>query len=208
LRECDPAAPETSVSILLIISASLYLLCLFYKPSTANRIFNTSSPGFKFADWELKGVPLRLEFGPKDDAASVVSYARRDTGSKGTIPIVELATVVPAMLETIQQDMYDKADASFKSHRLVLTDWTEVVPALDARNVVLIPFCEEAACEERIKEMTKSDEQQEPGPDGQKQPSMGMKSLCIPFEQVRTCDPENQCNTTGQDKLLTLACPN
>ncbi|KAJ9301699.1 hypothetical protein DTO217A2_7536 [Paecilomyces variotii] len=140
------------------------------------------SPGYKFADWELKGVPLRLEFGPKDAAQSVVSYARRDTGAKGTIPIADLATQVPELLETIQKDMYNKADESFKSHRLVLREWEKVVPALDSRNVVLIPFCEEPSCEERIKDLTKSEEQ-EPGPDGQKQPTMGMKSLCIPFEQ-------------------------
>ncbi|KAJ9349774.1 hypothetical protein C8Q69DRAFT_108210 [Paecilomyces variotii] len=140
------------------------------------------SPGYKFADWELKGVPLRLEFGPKDAAQSVVSYARRDTGAKGTIPIADLATQVPELLETIQKDMYNKADESFKSHRLVLREWEKVVPALDSRNVVLIPFCEEPSCEERIKDLTKSDEQ-EPGPDGQKQPTMGMKSLCIPFDQ-------------------------
>ncbi|KAJ9395209.1 hypothetical protein DTO282F9_7867 [Paecilomyces variotii] len=140
------------------------------------------SPGYKFADWELKGVPLRLEFGPKDAAQSVVSYARRDTGAKGTIPIADLATQVPELLETIQKDMYNKADESFKSHRLVLREWEKVVPALDSRNIVLIPFCEEPSCEERIKDLTKSEEQ-EPGPDGQKQPTMGMKSLCIPFEQ-------------------------
>jgi prolyl-tRNA synthetase len=52
---------------------------------------------------------------------------------------------------------------------------------------VIIPFCEEIACEERIKEMTKVEEREE-GPDGQKLPSMGMKSLCIPFEQVRCLD--------------------
>lgn len=137
----------------------------------------------------MKGIPCRLEFGPKDAAASVVSYARRDTGSKGTIPIAELGTQVPTLLKSIQEDMYNKADGSFKSRRLVLTDWTRVVPALDARNVVLIPFCEDPACEDRIKEITKSDDHQELGPDGQKLPSMGMKSLCIPFEQVRRQSP-------------------
>ncbi|GAD98714.1 predicted protein [Paecilomyces variotii No. 5] len=140
------------------------------------------SPGYKFADWELKGVPLRLEFGPKDAAQAVVSYARRDTGAKGTIPIANLATEVPEILEIIQKDMYNRADESFKSHRLVLREWEKVVPALDSRNVVLIPFCEEPSCEERIKELTKGQEQ-EPGPDGLKQPTMGMKSLCIPFDQ-------------------------
>lgn len=185
----------------------LPLLSFNFETSAANRIVNTSTPGFKFADWEMKGIPLRLEFGPKDAAASVVTYARRDTGSKGTIPIAELTTQVPALLETIQQDMYNKADASFKSHRLILRDWAQVVPALDSRNVVLIPFCEEPACEERIKELTKSDENQELGPDGLRQPSMGMKSLCIPFEQVRACGPKDQCITACGDKLLTLECP-
>lgn len=152
----------------------------------ANLFSYSSTPGYKFADWELKGVPLRLEFGPKDAANSVVSFARRDNGAKGTIPIDELATQVPALLETIQADLYAKADESFRTHRLQLTEWEKVIPALDDRNVVVIPFCEAIKCEERIKDMTKSEEK-ESGPDGQKVPSMGMKSLCIPFEQV--CHP-------------------
>lgn len=140
------------------------------------------TPAWKFNDWELKGVPLRLEFGPKDAAKGVVSYARRDTGEKGTIALTDLATKVPELLETIQKTMYDKADAAYKEHRLVLTDWTKVLPALDAKNVVIIPFCLDGKCEDRLKELTKSEEIQV-GPDGLKAPSMGMKSLCIPFEQ-------------------------
>ncbi|KAK3937597.1 hypothetical protein QBC46DRAFT_392417 [Diplogelasinospora grovesii] len=157
------------------------------------------TPGYKFADWEMKGVPLRLEFGPKDAAASVVTYSRRDTGFKGTIPIAELATQVPALLEEIQKNLYEKADASFRSHRVQLTDWSRVVPALNDRNVVLIPFCEEPKCEDRIKEITKSDEVHELGPDGQKLPSMGMKSLCIPFEQPEAI-------VKGETKCLNPEC--
>ncbi|KAI3337322.1 proline-tRNA ligase-like protein [Xylariaceae sp. AK1471] len=150
------------------------------------------TPGFKFAEWELKGVPLRIEFGPKDAAKDVVSYARRDTGEKGTIPVPELATKVPELLEEIQKALYDKADAAFSSHRLVLTDWSKVVPALDSKNVVLIPFCEEPACEEKIKETTKSEEPKE-GAQNEKQPSMGMKSLCIPFDQPEGLTKETKC---------------
>jgi prolyl-tRNA synthetase len=113
-----------------------------------------------------------------------VSYARRDTGAKGTIPLAEVATQVPALLETIQKDLYNKADEAFKAHRLILTEWDKVVPALNGKNVVIIPFCEEPSCEEKIKKMTKSDDHQELGPDGKLVPSMGMKSLCIPFDQV------------------------
>jgi prolyl-tRNA synthetase len=142
------------------------------------------TPAWKFNDWELKGVPLRLEFGPKDAAKEVVSYARRDTGEKGTIPIAELTTKVPEMLETIQQDMYNKAEAAYREHRLKITNWDEVVPALDAKNVVIIPHCLVPACEDKIKELTTGRTDESPDtPEGQKAPSMGMKSLCIPFEQ-------------------------
>ncbi|KAJ2990866.1 hypothetical protein NUW58_g2748 [Xylaria curta] len=139
-----------------------------------------------------RGVPLRIEFGPKDAANNVVSYARRDSGEKGTIPVADIAIKVPELLETIQKSLYDKADAAFSSHRLVLTDWSKVVPALDSKNVVLIPFCEAPACEERIKEITKSEEPKE-GAQNEKQPTMGMKSLCIPFEQPEGLTPETKC---------------
>jgi prolyl-tRNA synthetase len=158
------------------------------------------TPAWKFNDWELKGVPLRLEFGPKDAAKEVVSFARRDTGEKGTIPIAELATKVPELLETIQQDMYNKADAAFKEHRVLVTEWDKVIPALDAKNVVIIPHCLVPECEEKIKALTtnKADENLDI-PEGQRPPSMGMKSLCIPFEQ-----PEGLVK--GETKCLNPEC--
>lgn len=130
----------------------------------------------------MRGVPLRLEFGLRDAAAGVVVTSRRDNGEKGTIPVGELATGVPALLKKIQDDMYTKAAATFESRRLKLTEWDRVVPALDSRNVVIIPFCEEIKCEDRIKELTKSEDQEDEN--GRKMPGMGMKSLCIPFAQV------------------------
>ncbi|KAK0391343.1 hypothetical protein NLU13_0844 [Sarocladium strictum] len=141
------------------------------------------TPAWKFNDWELKGTPLRLEFGPKDAEKEVVSFARRDTGEKGTIPIAELDTKVPELLETIQNDMYTKAEKSFREHRLQITKWEEVMPALDAKNVLLIPFCGDGKCEDRMKELTTRVDDQPDVPESQKPPTMGMKSLCIPFEQ-------------------------
>ena len=159
------------------------------------------TPAWKFNDWELKGVPLRLEFGPKDAAKDVVSYARRDTGEKGTIPIAELTSQVPVLLETIQQDMYNKAAAAYSAHRIKVESWDAVVPALDAKNVVIIPHCLEPACEDKIKELTtgRADEPADT-PEGQKAPSMGMKSLCIPFEQ-----PEGGL-VPGETKCLNPEC--
>ncbi|RDW80730.1 putative proline-tRNA ligase [Coleophoma crateriformis] len=156
------------------------------------------TPAWKFNDWELRGVPLRLEYGPKDAAENVVSYARRDTGEKGTLPIADLSTSVPALLETIQKDLYTKAEASFRAHRLNITKWEDVVPALDSRNVVLIPHCLAEKCEDKIKDLTKSEEIDE-GPGHEKVPSMGMKSLCIPFEQ-----PEGIVK--GETKCLNPEC--
>ncbi|KAF6805123.1 prolyl-trna synthetase, partial [Colletotrichum sojae] len=159
------------------------------------------TPAWKFNDWELRGVPLRLEFGPKDAEKQQVSYARRDTGEKGSIPLAELAAKVPELLETIQSDMYNKAEKSFREHRLVLNDWEKVTPALDAKNVVLIPHCLGGKCEDRIKELTTSEPPENATlPEGKKQPTMGMKSLCIPFEQP------TEGLVAGETKCLNPEC--
>lgn len=158
------------------------------------------TPAWKFNDHELKGVPLRLEYGPKDAAKSVVSFARRDTGEKGTIAIANLATEVSKLLEIIQSDMYNKADSAFRSHRKVIKKWDEVIHALDAKNVVLIPHCLAEKCEDKIKDLTTGrDASADEGPANQKAPSMGMKSLCIPFEQ-----PEGILK--GETKCLNPEC--
>ncbi|KAJ3532352.1 hypothetical protein NM208_g8479 [Fusarium decemcellulare] len=148
------------------------------------------TPAWKFNDWELKGIPLRLEFGPKDAKNGVVSYTQRHNNEKGTIPISEIATAVPELLEQIQAGMYKRADAAFKEHRRVVTEWEDVMPALDSKDLVLIPFCLDGKCEDRIKQLTtKGDDE----PSEQGAASMGMKSLCIPFEQPRPLDDGAKC---------------
>lgn len=145
----------------------------------------------------MRGVPLRLEFGMRDAAAGVVVTSRRDNGEKGTIPVGELATQVPALLEKIQEDMFTKASGVYESRRLKLTEWERVVPALDSRNVVIIPFCGEIKCEDRIKELTRSEPEEDEN--GRKMPGMGMKSLCTPFEQ-----PDGL--VAGETKCLNPEC--
>lgn len=124
----------------------------------------------------------------------MISFARRDTGEKGTIPIAEMTTKIPELLETIQKDMYNKADAAYKAHRVQVTEWEKVVPALDDKNVVLIPFCLQPDCEEKIKATTKSTDE-----NGNER--MGMKSLCIPFEQ-----PSGEGLVKGETKCLNPTC--
>ena len=151
------------------------------------------SPGFKFNDWELKGVPLRLEFGPNESKGHYVATARRDTPKgegKDKIAISELNTEVPKLLDTIQKDMYDRANEKYKSHLKKLTVWDDFVPALNEKNVCLIPSCLTEECEDQIKKSTarKAEEQATVAQD-ERAPSMGAKSLCIPFDQPDGIEP-------------------
>ena len=104
----------------------------------------TYSPGYKFNDWELKGVPIRLEFGPKDIEKKEVVTVRRDTGIKESIKLEGVTVTIKKMLETMHNDMYNKAKKSFDDHVLLLTNWDDVVPALDSKNIVLLPHCKHA----------------------------------------------------------------
>jgi len=70
---------------------------------------DTQKPGFKFAEWELKGVPVRLAVGPRDLENGTVEVARRDTKQKQVIKLSEVATAVPALLDEIQQNIYQRA---------------------------------------------------------------------------------------------------
>ena len=134
------------------------------------------SPGWKFNDWEMRGVPLRLEFGPKDAAAHCVTTSRRDiegNDGKGTIQITELAPGVKALLESIQNDLYSRADKVYKAHTKTITSWDDFVPALNDKNVCLIPHCLTEKCEDEIKDMsarTDSDEVVD-----EKAPAMGVR---------------------------------
>lgn len=147
------------------------------------------SPGEKFNEWELKGVPIRLEFGPGESEGHFVTTARRDQRTddgkavKGKIAITELRDEVLKLLDDIQDSLYKKADTDFKSHVKTLTNWDDFVPALNAKNVVLIPHCLTEECEDEIKELSARKDEDDDSPADEKAPSMGAKSLCIPFEQ-------------------------
>ncbi|TFK19812.1 proline-tRNA ligase [Coprinopsis marcescibilis] len=140
------------------------------------------TPGYKFNDWEQKGVPLRLEIGPNDLAKNQTLTVRRDTGVKNPLSLDTIESTIPELLATIQSDLFTKAQATYASRVKQVTEWAEVVPALDAKNVVVIPWCEREQCEDEIKERSArgaaGDEKED-----ERAPSAGAKSLCIPFEQ-------------------------
>jgi len=163
------------------------------------------SPGWKFNEWEMRGVPLRLEFGPGESEGHFVTTSRRDIEdkkeAKGTIPITQINTEVPALLGKIQKDLYDRADEKFRTHRKQITLWDDFVPALNSKNVLLIPHCLTEKCEDQIKELSARKEVGDDTPEDAKAPSMGAKSLCIPFEQ-----PEGIVK--GETKCVNPKCEN
>lgn len=145
------------------------------------------SPGWKFNDWELRGLPLRLEFGPGESKGGFVTASRRDLPvkeSKSQIPIDTLTTAVPELLDAIHNDLYKRADEQFRAHRRQLTNWDEFVPLLNEKNVLLIPHCLTEECEDQIKDLSaRKAEEDSDVPQDARAPSMGAKSLCIPFDQ-------------------------
>uniref|UniRef100_A0A4W6G2J9 Bifunctional glutamate/proline--tRNA ligase n=1 Tax=Lates calcarifer TaxID=8187 RepID=A0A4W6G2J9_LATCA len=146
------------------------------------------SPGWKFNHWELKGVPIRLEVGPKDMQQRQCIAVRRDTGAKVTVPEAEVQTRLASMLEDIQNNLFKKASDDLNSHMVAADTMEQFQKELDQGKIVQIPFCGEINCEDGIKKTTAKDQDLEPGA-----PSMGAKSLCIPFSPLKTLQPGQAC---------------
>ena len=102
-----------------------------------------------------QGVPIRLELGPKDIEKAQTVAVRRDTGAKATLALNGVATQVADLLEAIQNDMYNKAKATFTERLIPVTKWEDVVPTLDDKCVVVLPWCEGGDCEDDIKARSK-----------------------------------------------------
>ena len=112
-----------------------------------------------------------------------MTTSRRDQEGKGTVLITELTSAIPKLLEQIQSDMFDKAAAEYKEHRVQISKWEDFVPALNKKNVCIIPHCLGSACEDTIKDKSKRIAQTDDSPEDSRAPSMGAKSLCIPDAQ-------------------------
>lgn len=147
------------------------------------------SPGWKFNHWELKGVPIRVELGPKDMKNNQLVAVRRDTGEKVTIKRASAIEDLQKMLSDIQSSLFNRANEDLKQHLVTLKDWSQFGPNLDKKNIIMAPFCGKTDCEDRIKaDSTRQDADAEPGA-----PSMGAKSLCIPEEQPAKITPQDKC---------------
>ncbi|XP_067942560.1 bifunctional glutamate/proline--tRNA ligase-like [Watersipora subatra] len=136
------------------------------------------SPGWKFNHWELKGVPIRIELGPRDIKQGTFVIARRDTGDRVDFQRSEVVQKCEEMLDIIQKNLYNKAKADLDSHIVKADKWEELCAGLDNKCLLLSPFCGEISCEDAIKKDSAREIVVEEGA-----PAMGAKGLCIPFEQ-------------------------
>ncbi|XP_023778638.1 bifunctional glutamate/proline--tRNA ligase isoform X7 [Cyanistes caeruleus] len=135
------------------------------------------SPGWKFNHWELKNVTIAIETG-----------LEKDTGQKLTLSEHEAEEKLKQILEEIHANLYSRASEDLKSHMVVASNMEDFQKELDSGKIVQIPFCGEIECEDWIKKTTARDQDLEPGA-----PSMGAKSLCIPFQPLRELQPGARC---------------
>jgi prolyl-tRNA synthetase len=135
------------------------------------------NPGYKFNEWELKGIPLRIEIGPKDLEKESITLVRRDTGEKTSVKIKDLEKEIPKHLERMQNSLYDKAKKFLDSSIQKVKTWEEFEAAANNKKFILAPFCGEEKCEALIKEK-----------------SGGVGSRCIPFKQEKIANKCVQCN--------------
>lgn len=125
-------------------------------------------PGWKFNEWESKGVPVRIEIGPRDLQSNQAVLARRDTGEKTTVPQDELPGAVEQLLDDIQKSLFKRALEFRERYTFVVDDYQEFKEKIeDPSGFFLIHWCGDRACEDRLQEETKA------------------TIRCIPFEREK-----------------------
>ena len=117
---------------------------------------DTLRPGFKFAEWELKGVPVRLAMGPRDLEGGTVEVHRRDTMEKETVPMDSLVGTIDSLLDDIQKNIYAKALAFRDSNVEKCDSWDEFKEKIGTGKFLLCHWDGTAETEQKIKDETKA----------------------------------------------------
>ena len=155
------------------------------------------TPGFKFNDCDLKGIPIHIEIGPRDVENGTIVAVRRDDGKKVVVKADETGAKVNEMLEQMQQDLFTRAKAVHEDCKKIVTEWPEMINALTSKCMALVPFCGEVDCEETIKTRTAAESESE-DPTAL---SGSAKSLCVPLTQpTQAMEKCIQCGKTSNLK--------
>lgn len=134
-------------------------------------------PGKKYYEWEKKGVPIRIELGPKDIADESAMLVRRDNGEKSKVSLKSLVETVTSMLNEIQQNLFNRAVEYRNTKTKTVDTWDEFIKAIEEGNFVLAHWSGEKEAEAQIKDET------------------GATIRCLPFDQK---DEAGRCIKTGK----------
>lgn len=141
-------------------------------------------PGWKFNEWEMKGVPIRLEIGPRDVANRQVTLVRRDTREKQPVPMDDLVNRIPAILDEIQANLLANARRMLEENTAVVTSYDELKARVEANaGFSLAHWCGSEACEAKVKAETKA------------------TIRCIPFDQP---EGEGRCLVCGGESTTQV----
>lgn len=144
-----------------------------------------NSPGWKFAEYEMKGVPLRLEVGPRDIEQGQCVLVRRDTREKQFVKFEDLPTAIPAALDALAKDLYDRALKNREARTVSATTMEEIKEKTAARTgFVKTMWCGDLACEEAMKEQA------------------GLSSRCMPFAQEHLADTCPVCGKPAKTMVV------
>ena len=142
------------------------------------------NPGWKFAEQEMRGIPLRVEIGPRDIEANKALVVRRDNGEKIEVSLDEIDTKIGELLEDIQKNMFEKALKHREEHTYVANNWDEFKDIIENKpGFVKAMWCGETECEEAIKEETSA------------------TTRCMPFEQENLGDVCVHCGKPARKMM-------
>ncbi|MEK6922839.1 MAG: proline--tRNA ligase, partial [Nanoarchaeota archaeon] len=127
------------------------------------------TPGWKYNEWELKGIPIRIEIGPKDLEKKQVVLVRRDTSQKKSVKITNLLKEAEKTLKDIQDSLFNKAKKLLDQNTVYAKSLSDLKKAIQNRKLAKIPWCGSVECEDNIKDQTE-----------------GAKIINIPFEQPKS----------------------
>src|SRR3990167_2803430 len=139
------------------------------------------TPGWKFNEWELKGIPLRIEIGPKDVEKSQVVLVRRDNNDKEAVKIADLDKEIENTLGQIHKNLFDKAKKFLNENTAEAKAWDDFLKQIKDKKLVKAPFCGSMECEGSIRDKTD-----------------GATSRAIPFEQPKNIGNCIHCRKQGK----------
>ncbi len=147
--------------------------------------FSDNSAGWKFSEWEMKGVPLRIELGPRDIENNQCVVARRDNGEKATVGLDELVEKLPELLQSVHDGLYEKALSNLNEHTYSATEVSEVKTIMEnGGGFVKTMWCGSEECEVKMKELA------------------GVSSRNIPFDQEHISDTCPVCGGKAEKMVV------